>query len=323
MSKITIKSVREAGAYLVAVSVAAPYPSLLDGTKSVIVRRSREMKLVYKSLAALSVLAAVAAVFAVPQYRTAREAENGTEGTPKWSNPEPFKKDVFTFVRVKYVVDGRYGWGHTRPEERWMIDFPEADLNLSFRLQQLTSLKVDPDTKTVELTEKELYDYPFIYIVESGRGTCFSDEEVSILRKYLLNGGFLMFDDFWGDREWNAFYQEIKRVFPDREIEDLPPEHPIFHCVFDLKEPPQVPGEPHWPEFLATGKTWERGEDTRHVHYRGIKDDKGRLMVLICHNTDLGDGWEREGYNEGYFHQFSEKSAYPLAVNIVYYVMTH
>jgi hypothetical protein len=279
-----------------------------------------------QKLAVGLVLLTVVAAMAAPQFRTAREAETGGEGTPNWTNSEPFQKDAFTFVRVKYVVDGRYNWGHTRPDERWMIDFPEADLNLSYRLQQLTSLKVDPNTRTVELTEKELYDYPFIYIVEPGRGTGFSDAEVTLLRNYLLNGGFLMFDDFWGKREWDAFYQEIKRVFPDREPEDIPLEHPIFHCVFDLKAKPQVPGEPHWDEFVRSGyvKTWERDDPTcQDVHYRGIFDDKRRLMVMICHNTDLGDGWEREGYNEGYFHQFSEKAAYPLGINIIYYAMTH
>jgi hypothetical protein len=263
---------------------------------------------------------------AAPQYRTAREAEPPNRATPNWTNPKAFEKDVFTFVRVKYHVDGKHGWGHTPPDERWMIDFPEADLNFSYRLQQLTSLKVDPDTKTVELTEKQLFDYPFIYIVEPGRLT-FRDDEVAILRKYLLNGGFLMFDDFWGVREYNAFYEEIKKVFPEPqyEPEELPDDHPIFHCVFDLKrDATQVPGEPHWPEFVASGniKTWER-EDAKHVDYRGIFDDKRRLMVMICHNTDLGDGWEREGDNEGYFHQFSEKVAYPLGINIIYYAMTH
>jgi hypothetical protein len=265
--------------------------------------------------------AALLTAVAAPQYRTAREAESPDYATPNWSNPEGFKRDVFTFVRIKYHVDGKYGLGHTPPDERWMIDFPEADLNFSFRLQQLTSLKVDPNTRTVELTEKELFDYPFIYIVEAGRLT-FTDEEATILRNYLLNGGFLMVDDFWGEREWHNFQQELKLVFPDRESKPLPLSHPIFHCVFDLKQKPQVPGEPHWPEFVATGKTWER-EDAKEVDYRGIFDDKGRLMVMLCHNTDLGDGWEREGYNEGYFHEFSEKAAYPLGINIIYYAMTH
>ncbi len=279
------------------------------------------MNRIHKLLAALGGAATVVGVLAVPQFRTAREAEPADRATPNWTVPESFQRDVFTFVRIKYNVDGTNGWGHTAPDARWMIDFPEADLNFSFRLQQLTSLKVDPNTRNVELTEKELYDYPFIYIVEPGRLT-FTDEEASILRNYLLNGGFLMVDDFWGQREWDAFHQEIKKVFPDRESQELPLEHPIFHCVFDLKQKPQIPGEPHWREFVATGATWER-EDAKHVDYRGIFDDKGRLMVMICHNTDLGDGWEREGDNEGYFHQFSEKSAYPLGINIIYYAMTH
>jgi hypothetical protein len=263
---------------------------------------------------------AVAAV-AAPQFRTAREAENPGRSTPAWSNPAPFQRDVFTFVRVKYQLDGRHGLGHTPADERWMIDFPEADLNFSYRLQQLTSLKVNPDGRTVELTEKELFDYPFIYMAEVGRLTL-TDPEVDILREYLLNGGFLMVDDFWGQQEWNYFYEEIKRVFPKYEPQDLPLDHPIFHCVFDLNKKPQIPGEPHWPRFAATGATWER-QDAKEVHYRGIFDEKGRMMVMICHNTDLGDGWEREGDNEGYFHEFSEKSAYPLGINIVYYAMTH
>src|SRR5689334_353234 len=257
------------------------------------------------TLVALLTGAMALAVFATPQFRTAREAQPPDQATPGWTNPPAFSKDVFTFVRVKYHVDGRYGPGHTPPDERWMIDFPEADLNLAYRLQQLTSLKVNPDTRTLELTEKELFDYPFIYMVEVGRMT-FTDEEVPILRNYLLNGGFLMVDDFWGEREWRNFHEQIKRIFPEREPVDLDISDPIFHSVFDLQQKPQIPGEPHWAEFVATGKTWER-EDAKEVHYRGIRDDKGRLMVMICHNTDLGDGWEREGDNEGYFHQFSEK----------------
>src|ERR1044071_7531177 len=135
------------------------------------------MKQAHRIVTLLQVVGVLAAV-AAPQYRTAREAEPPNRATPNWSNPKPFNKDVFTFVRVKYHVDGRHGWGHTLPDERWMIDFPEADLNFSYRLQQLTSLKVDPDTKTVELTEKELFDYPFIYIVEPGRLT-FRDDEAA------------------------------------------------------------------------------------------------------------------------------------------------
>lgn len=279
-----------------------------------------QMNRSFRCLLMLGLLAA-ATLWVPAQYRTAREAEGGSLGEPQWTVPEAFRRDVFTFVRIKYHVDGDYGFGHTPPEDRWMIDFPEADLNFSYRLQQLTSLKVNPDGRVLEITDKELFEYPFIYIVEAGRLT-FRPEEVTILRQYLLNGGFLMVDDFWGERDWANFDRELHKVFPDREAIELGLEHPIFHCVFDLKERPQIPGEPHFSQYLATGRTWER-EDAKEVHYRGIYDDKGRLMVMICHNTDLGDGWEREGDNEGYFHSFSEKSAYPLGINIVYYAMTH
>ena len=245
----------------------------------------------------------------------------GPVAMPEWTNAPAFKKDVFTFVRIKYSVDGKYGFGGT--EERWRIDAPDSDLNFSYRLQQMTSIKVDPNGRFLEITNKDLFNYPFIYIVEPGRLT-FTDQEVPILRRYLLNGGFLMCDDFWGDREWNNFAQELKRVFPDRELQELPLEHPIFSCVFPLKEKPQVPGIP-W--FVKYGMTYEserkHGPGVTPAHYRAIFDDKGRIMVICCHNTDLGDGWEREGENEAYFKQFSERLAYPMGINIVYWAMTH
>ena len=161
-----------------------------------------------------------------------------------------------------------------------------------------------------------------MYIVEPG-GLMFLDEEVPIMRRYLLNGGFLMVDDFWGEGEWANFEREMKRVFPDHTIVDLSLDHPIFHIVFDIKETLQIPNvrTGTYSQYNG-GVTWER-EDAKEVHYRAIFDEKGRMMVMICHNTDLGDGWEREGENEYYFHEFSEKRAYPLGINIVFYAMTH
>lgn len=230
--------------------------------------------------------------------------------------PEEFSDDVFTFVRIRYSSGG-YG----RRNYAWNTDYPDSDLNFSYRLQQLTSMQVDPHGKVLELTDDELFDYPFIYIVEPG-ALAFGREEIKILRQYLLNGGFLMVDDFWGEREWDNFYYEIKRVFPDRELIELELDHPIFHAVFDLKERPQIPSINIALRGRESGVTWERS-DARDVHYKAIYDDQGRMMVIICHNTDLGDGWEREGENEWYFREFSEKKAYPMGINIVFYAMTH
>ncbi len=244
-----------------------------------------------------------------------------TEGTemPKWVvNPE-FLYDGFTFARVRYSTDRTYGFGHT--PDRWRADAPDSDINFGWRLQQMTSIQVHPDGDFVNLTDPRLYSYPFIYIVEPGR-MHLSDEEVNALRAYLLNGGFLMMDDFWGEREWKNLSIELARVFPDRTPQDLPVEHPIFSCVFPLKAKPQVPNVEVGIASQYNGVTWER-PDAKEPHYRAIFDDKGRMMVLACHNTDNGDGWEREGENEYFFREFSEKQAYPMGINIVVYVMTH
>ena len=256
-------------------------------------------------------------------------------GVPDWEPDKEFSHDAFTFVRIRYSsgYGGGYGGGYGRGYGRggygrggygggrWATDYPDSDLNFSYRLHQLTSMEVNPDGVVLELTDPALFDYPFIYIVEPG-DLLFSEEEVAILRRYLLNGGFLMVDDFWGEAEWYNFYYEIKRVFPDREPVELELDHPIFHAVFDLKERPQIPSIGQALGGRDYGITWER-EDAREVHYKAIYDDKGRMMAIICHNTDLGDGWEREGENEWYFHEFSEKKAYPLGINIVFYAMTH
>ena len=263
-------------------------------------------------------------------------------GVPDWEPDKEFSHDVFTFVRIRFASGygrseyggrsgrrsgrgfrGDYGrdYGRGFSGGNWATDYPDSDLNFSFRLHQLTSMEVNPDGVVLELTDPKLFDYPFIYIVEPGR-LVFSAEEVKILRRYLLNGGFLMVDDFWGEDEWYNFYREIKRVFPNREPRELNLSHPIFHAVFDLKEKPQIPSIGVALQGRNYGITWER-EDARVPHYKAIYDDKGRIMSIICHNTDLGDGWEREGEDEWYFREFSEKKAYPLGINIVFYAMTH
>ncbi|HEX4265384.1 MAG TPA: DUF4159 domain-containing protein [Verrucomicrobiae bacterium] len=263
------------------------------------------------------------------KVRTAREIASHSTGTPIWTNKPGFEKDVFTFVRVIRDRDPEA----SPSAGSWITDFPDSDLNLSFRIQQMTSMKVDPDGRTLRLTDPDLFNYPWIYTVEPG-GLLLRDEEVPILRKYLLNGGVLMVDDFWGRWQWESFAAEMKRVFPDRDFVELPMDHPIFHCVFDIQVPKnklQTPAS-HWAIIRhSTDFTWETNhrykdgspEDCRDVHVRAMLDEKGRIMVIATHDTDNGDAWEREGEDDWFFHEFSEKRGYPLGVNIIFYLMTH
>ncbi|MCM2369937.1 DUF4159 domain-containing protein [Aporhodopirellula aestuarii] len=242
-------------------------------------------------------------------------------GVPNWEVDENFPGDLFTFVRIKYDSYGGRGGGGG-----WATDYRDSDLNFSLRLQQLTSMKVNPEPIVLELTDERLFDYPFIYIIEPG-SLVFSQEEVDALRRYCLNGGFLMVDDFWGDSQYENMRRELERVFPDRQPFEVPLEHEIFHNVYDMKEKPQVPAINAARRGMSGQVgSWEYandGSDTSKAHYRAIVDDEGRIVVFICHNTDLGDGWEREGENQWYFEEFSVKKAYPMGINIVTYAMTH
>ena len=261
-------------------------------------------------------IAMTGVVFAQRGWNRSRILDVGRNGVPDWEVNKNFPGDLFTFVRIKY---DSYGHG-----AGWDTDYRASDLNFSLRLQQLTSLKVNPEPIVLELTDDELFDYPFIYIIEPG-SLFFSDAEVIALRRYCLNGGFLMVDDFWGDSEYENMRMQLLRVFPDRAPFDVPLTHEIFHCVYDLKEKPQVPSM-HSAQRNGSNITWEYsrdGSDTSVPHYRAITDDEDRIMVFICHNTDLGDGWEREGEDRWYFDEFSVKKAYPMGINIVTYAMTH
>ncbi len=257
--------------------------------------------------------------------RTARETAPHSIDLPDWTNDPAFDKDVFTFTRIIYKSEpGRPSW------LGWVNDYPDGDLNLSARLQQLTSMKVDPDGRVLKLADPSLFDYPFIFMSQVG-GLELRDEEVPILRKYLENGGALLADDFWGDEGWEHFEAQIKRVLPGRDWVELPMDHPLFHCVFDIHGPKknlQVPTIQMWqrsydPENPQSFASFFRGQGSQEPHVRAWFDGKQRIMILALHNSDTGDGWEREGENEIYFKQFSETRAYPIAVNAIFYLMTH
>jgi hypothetical protein len=188
---------------------------------------------------------------------------------------------------------------------------------------QLTSLKVRPGLNIIDITTKEIEKYPFVYAAAAGR-MALEDDEVRTLRHYLLNGGFLMADDFWGDEQWHHFYDEMKRVFPEREPVELTLDDRIFHSVLDFKKLPQIPSVGTFLSYRISYEPWPTYVEKDHgPHFYGIYDDKKRMMVLICHNNHFGDGWEHETDDESYFDTFSEPMGYPMFINILAYATTH
>ena len=268
--------------------------------------------------------------------KTAREVASHSTGTPEWTNPPGFEKDVFTFARILFKSDGKRvpderGWGRGS-HLNWWVDFPDADLNFSYRLQQITSMRTDPDGRVLRLSDPDLPTFPLIMMEHPGY-IHLNPLELVALRNYLTNGGALFVSDFWSQREWNGFASEMKRVFPDRQWTDLTMDHPIFHCVFNLRGPLQHLQVPTM-QFWNKSHDWsnpnsprlqrvDRGVGSEEMTVRALLDDKGRIMILVIHNSDIPDGWEREGEDDSYFRTFSEKISYPLGVNIIFYLMTH
>ena len=275
--------------------------------------------------------------------RTARETVSHSVTLPAWTNPKGFEKDVFIFARLIFWSDP------SRPTERggfggsfggggrgfgrmgWVVDYPDADLNLSHRLQQLTSMKVDPDARVFKLTSPDLFHHPFIYMEHIER-LALRPAEITALRQYLQNGGVLLVNDFWGAMAWRNLQAEIARVLPGRTWTELSIDHPIFHCVYDLRGPMsalRVPSMQRWntgynpADPNSNPTSGYRGEGYETMHVQALLDDQQRISVLAIHNSDISDGWEREGEYEDYFKVFSEARAYPLGINIIFYLMTH
>jgi Domain of unknown function (DUF4159) len=209
----------------------------------------------------------------------------------------------------------------------WNTDYPDADHNFSVRLAELTRTRVrfdegrEPHFVVMPMTEPLLYHCPMIFMEDFGTAR-FAEDEVERLREYLLKGGFVWLDDSWGSYAWTMIVGEIGRVLPPGEypIIDIPPDHPIMHTLYDVREIPQVPSISHWSR--SGGETSERGRDSAVVYFKGIQDERGRLLVLISHNTDIADTWEREGESQQYFDLFSPRG-YAIGVNVVLYAMTH
>jgi len=227
---------------------------------------------------------------------------------------------AFVFCRISFRNQPRGDGGG------WDVDSPKSDLNLSFRLAELTKTPISYDPAGqirhiyIRLTDPELYRCPFIVMTEPG-GAGLDTAEAAALRDYLQKGGFLWADDFWGERAWAVWAGELAKALPPSQypIVDLPIEHELFHALYDVREVPQIPSIGFWGG--PGGATSER-LDSRVVHVRAVFDDHQRIMVLMTHNTDFGDAFEREGEDRAYFLEFAARG-YAFAVNALIYAMTH
>ncbi len=244
----------------------------------------------------------------------------GGAGRPADAQDQPVVDGQFaglewTFTRIRYSSWNTDGFRARYWSEPWAIDGPAAEQNLSRRLRSVTNIQVN-EPVVLTLEDPDLWKHPWIYFVEPGN-LRLTEAEVPILREFLLRGGTATMDDFHGPFEWNNVEQELKRVFPDRAIVELPPSHPVFSCFYKLDAYPQIPG---LGSFFA-GRTWEKGGFTATL--RAVLDDTGRPMVLINWNTDMGDGWEWSNAEEypGYIKHTAE--AYRMMINEIVYTLTH
>jgi Domain of unknown function (DUF4159) len=210
----------------------------------------------------------------------------------------------------------------------WRTDYPWAQRNLLIRLSELTKTRVSwqkpgiPHVWLVRLTDPALFECA--YLMASDVGTIgLSQEEVDGLRLYLKKGGFLWVDDFWGEAAWAQWSRELARAMPPSEysIEDVPLTDPIFHSMLEVKKIPQITGIGFW-RAVGGQTTSERGEETAVPHFRAIRDEHGRIIAVMTHNTDVSNSWERETEDAAYFYQFSI-DGYALGINILLYAMTH
>lgn len=218
-------------------------------------------------------------------------------------------QNEFAFARLIYRGNDASDWG-----PRWRVDWPAAENHLLSGIERFTRINNKDEGVTLELTDDEIFDYPWLYAVEVG-SLSLSTTEAQRLREYCLRGGFFMVDDFHGPFEWANFAYAMKQVFPERDIVELKNDNTIFHVLYDLPDKQQIPGI----RPLRSGRTWERGGNI--PHWRGILDDSGRIMVAINFNMDLGDAWEHADWPEYPAHYSS--MAYQLAINYVLYAMTH
>jgi hypothetical protein len=237
--------------------------------------------------------------------------------------PEVFPDRGFAVCRLMYTQVRREPAGGG-----WRTDYPYGEINLSIRFSELTKTRVSwngrrqPNYWVVRPLDESLFQCPFV--IASDVGTVgLRDNEAAQLRLYLLKGGFLWVDDFWGTLAWEHWSAELAKVLPPAEfpVEDVPIADPIFRSQFIVTQVPQITNIGFWRRSRGT-ETSERGADSAEPHFRAVRDDHGRIMVVMTHNTDVADSWEREGEDPAFFYQFSP-NGYALGIDVLLHAMTH
>ncbi len=247
----------------------------------------------------------------------------GEGNLPPRFPPKHLPDRDFAFCKIMYerVRYEELGMG-------WATDYPYAGINLMLRYSELTTGRVswdrrgEPNHWVVRLTDDALFSCPFTMAADVGT-IGLTPEEVVSLRAYLVKGGFLWVDDFWGSRAWQHWQAEISKVLPPARypVFDVPLDHPVFRAMTHVAEVPQITSIQFW-RGVGGQTTSERGADSAEPHFRAIADANGRFLVVMTHNTDIGDAWEREADDPRFFSQFSP-DGYGLGINVLLHAMTH
>lgn len=216
----------------------------------------------------------------------------------------------YTFARLIYESNG---W-----RRMWTTDYPKADEQFIVGLRDWvrSGLAISDDPIAVSMQDPKIFKYPFIYAVEPGFMEL-SEDDAAKLREYLLRGGLLMLDDFWGEYEWQNVQEQVRKIFPEYSIKELPLDHPLFHCYFDINEVVQVPNVDN---IIYRGRTDEKGGVVPHYE-AVVNDEDGRVMIFIARNADNGDAWE--WIDEPQYPLKYGLAAYRLGMNVIVYSMTH
>jgi hypothetical protein len=271
-----------------------------------------------RAVAVVLVVAILAVAAAVEAQRYFREGSFAARWAPPQMPDASFVicRLAYRSVRMEYSGIG------------WQTDYPYAEINLTTRLSELTKTRVSrdesqqPNFYVVRLTDDALFNCPIT--VASDAGTIgIREDEADRLRTYLLKGGFLWADDFWGTAAWEHWESQISKVMPPSEypIEDVDMSDPLLHSLFEVKQIPQITNIQFWRRSGGQ-ETSERGADSEDVHFRVIRDKHRRVMVLMTHNTDVADSWEREGEDPAFFYQFSP-AGYALGIDVLIHALTH